>query len=142
MPSSPVTSSEARTNAPEVPPALRHSFILHFVADWLFAIPLFFFPEAFLSALGWARVDTVTARIVAAALVGIGTQSLLERHSPLARYENMLSLKCLWSATASLGLLWEVIAGAPAAVAAFLGIFVSFNVLWTYWLLRVRALLR
>ncbi len=126
----------------QVPPALRHSFVLHFVADWLFAIPLFFFPEAFLGALGWESVDTVTSRIVAAALVGIGTQSLLERHSPLERYENLLSLKCMWSATACAGLLWDVLLGAPVAVAGFLGIFICFNVLWTYWLLRVRKLLR
>jgi len=47
----------------------------------MFAVPLFLFPDAFLRALGWTVVDPMAARGVAAALVAIGTQSLLSRNS-------------------------------------------------------------
>ena len=77
----------------EVPRALRRWFIVHGVVDWVFAIPLFFFPEAFLRMLGWVVVDPMAARGVAAAPVGIGTQSLLSRGASIAVYREMLSLK-------------------------------------------------
>jgi len=125
-----------------VPAALRGWFVFHFVADWVFAVPLFFVPEQFLLALGWTSVDSVAARIVAAALFGIGTQSLLERNAGLERFESMLSLKVIWSATASAGLLWEAATDGPPMTWALAAIFLGFNTLWVYWLLRVRRLKR
>jgi hypothetical protein len=122
----------------DVPVALRRWFVFHFVADWLFALPLFFFPVPFLTALGWVAVDPVTARAVAAALVGIGTQSLLDRGAGRQIYLTMLSLKVIWSACASIGLLWSALSGGPPMVWGFLGTFVAFNTLWTYWLVRLR----
>lgn len=122
-----------------VPVALRRWFIVHFVADWLFAVPLFFFPEVFLGALGWQQVDPVTARATAAALVGIGTQSLLDRGAGIQVYQTMLSLKVLWSSTACVGLLWSALSGGPTMVWGFFAVFVGFNALWTYWLLRLKG---
>jgi hypothetical protein len=55
-----------------VPPSARTWFVIHFVADVLFAVPLFFFPETTLSLLGWTDVDPAATRLVAAALFGIG----------------------------------------------------------------------
>ena len=105
--------SNSTIDTTPVPPALRRWFVVHCVADWLFAVPLFFAPEAFLGALGWTVVDPATSRAVAAALVGIGTQSFLDRGAGVEVYRTMLSLKVLWSATACLGLAWTALGGGP-----------------------------
>ena len=123
----------------DVPPALRTWFVVHFVADWLFALPLFFAPRAFLGALGWAAVDPVSARLVAAALVGIGTESLLGRRQGVEGFRTMLNLKILWSATATVGLIWSCLEGAAPLTWAFVVIFAAFNVLWSTWRWRLRS---
>jgi hypothetical protein len=125
-----------------VPPALRAWFVFHFVADWAFAVPLFFFPVPFLGALGWPHPDPALARVVAAALVGIGTQSLRDRNGSLPAFKSLLELKMLWSATAALGLVWSAIAIGNPMVWGFAVVFVAFNALWTYWRVRVGRLLR
>lgn len=128
-----------RAGGAEVPIALRRWFVAHGVIDWFFAVPLFFFPEPFLGALGWAVVDPMATRGVAAALVGIGTQSLLSRRAGAAVYRHMLSLKILWSSTAVLGFAWSALAGGPRAGWAFAAIFAGFDGLWTYWRWRLRT---
>lgn len=121
----------------EVPSALRRWFVVHCVIDWLFAIPLLVIPEAFLGALGWPVVDPLAARGVAAALVGIGTQSLLSRNAGAAVYREMLSLKILWSSTATLGFAWTVLTAGPPVGWVFVVIFALFSGLWTYWRCRL-----
>ena len=64
----------------EIPRGLKLWFIVHFVADVAFAIPLFVLPRRFLTLLGWTAVDPITTRMVAAALLGIGIESLLSRN--------------------------------------------------------------
>jgi hypothetical protein len=95
----------------------------------MFAVPLFLFPDDFLRALGWTVVDPMAARGVAAALVGIGTQSLLSRNSTAPVYREMLSLKILWSFTATLGFAWTALSTGPRAGGIFVAIFALFNVL-------------
>ena len=87
-----------------VPRSLRFMFVVHFVADLVFAIPLFLFPGRFLTALGWTAVDPVASRIVAAALFGIGIQSLLSRNAGAAAFRELLGLKVIWSSTAAIGI--------------------------------------
>jgi hypothetical protein len=121
----------------EVPAALRRWFIFHFVADFLFAVPIFFAPEAFLGLLGWSTVDPFAARGVAAALFGIGAQSFLDRNAGIASFRTMLSLKIIWATFASAGFLWGCLTrGFPMAWVIF-GIFAGFDVLWIVWLRRL-----
>lgn len=123
----------------EVPVALRRWFVLHFVADWLFAVPLFFAPEAFLTLLGWPQVDQFAARGVAAALFGIGTQSLLDRNAGVESFRTMLSLKIIWATFCSVGFLWGCLTnGFPMAWAVF-AVFAGFDLVWIYWYRRLRA---
>lgn len=123
-----------------VPRALRTWFVIHFAADILFAVPLLFFPEAFLALFGWTTVDPVTTRLVGAALVGIGGESLLGRGAELSVYRTMLRLKILWSLAAVLGFILSIAHGAPWGTWLFLGIFASFSLLWMYWAGRLSAL--
>jgi uncharacterized membrane protein YqjE len=124
----------------EVPKILRTLFVVHFVADISFAVPLLVAPEFFLRMLGWTTVDPFAARLVAAALFGIGTESLLARNAPLASYLSMLSLKIIWSVMAIAGMGLTVIQYPrfrTAASAAFIAVFVVFNIVWSYWKIRL-----
>ena len=58
---------------------------------------------------GYPRVQASPRRAVAAALVGIGTQSYRDRNAGVEVYRTMLSLKVLWSATACIGLAWTAL---------------------------------
>lgn len=126
----------------EVPSALRGWFVVHFVADIVFALPLLIAPEPFLELFGWPAVDPIASRLVGAALVGIGVESLLGRGATLASFATMLRLKVLWSATAALGIGVTMLQGFTGVAWPFLLTFVAFNALWTYWFLRVRGMLR
>lgn len=121
-----------------VPASLRTWFVVHFVLDVLFAVPLFLAPTWFLSLLGWPAVDPIATRLVAAALFGIGIQSLLGRDDDAATFRALLNLKIIWSATATLGIVWSQLQGGPAMGWAFALIFGGFNLVW----LRYRLLLQ
>lgn len=121
-----------------VPKALRVWFVVHFVADILFAAPLIVAPVAFGQLLGFESIDPITARMVGAALVGIGTESLLGRNDGPESFHTMLRMKVLWSGTANIGLTVNLLSGAPIITGGLLAIFVAFCALWTYWLLRLR----
>jgi hypothetical protein len=116
-----------------VPIALRSWFVVHFVLDLAFAIPLFVAPEALLGALGWPAVDPISARMVAAALFGIGTESLLMRRVGAEAFRVMLRFKCLWSGAALVGLGWALARGAPVMVWGFFAIFAGFTLVWNYY---------
>ena len=129
---------------PTTPRALSVWFLIHFVADVAFALPLMVVPSWFLTLLGWRSVDPVSSRLVAAALFAIGIESLLMRRAPLDRFPAILSLKIIWSAAAIIGLAWSLIAGThgrPWSVWGFLAVFVAFHALWVYWRIRVRRML-
>jgi hypothetical protein len=125
----------------EIPRALRSWFVVHFVVDMLFAIPLMLAPEVFLGMLGWQQVDTFTARLVAAALFGIGIESWLGRNAGREAFIGMLNLKIIWSIAAVVGIglsLIEGKQGRPLAAWAVLVVFVAFNALWVYWRWRLQ----
>lgn len=86
-----------------VPNNLRNWFILHFWLDIVFAAPLFFAPDFTAKLLGWQVVDPYTARIAAAAVIGIA-----------------------WS-------LIEGAQGRPWGAWLILAIFVVFNIVWITW---------
>lgn len=120
-----------------VPGALRTWFVVHFIADVLFAVPLLVAPDAFLRLLGWTAVDPVSSRLVGAALVGIGVESLLGRNAGRDSFLTMLRLKILWSSTATAGLVASALQGGPPMTWLFVAIFASFCALWSYWRVRL-----
>ena len=120
-----------------VPPALRTWFAIHFAADLVFAIPLFVAPRAFLSLLGWAEVDPLATRMVAAALFGIGIQSLLGRKESAEAFRGMLNLKIIWSSTATIGILASIAQGSAPMAWGFAAIFAAFCGVWSYWRMQL-----
>jgi len=95
-----------------VPKALSIWFIIHFIIDISIAIPLFLFPERTLEFFGWDNIDIIMSRVVAAALFGIGIESLIGRNASLDGFRNMLNLKIIWSFAASAGITWSMLEGA------------------------------
>jgi hypothetical protein len=128
-------------NAGTVPKGLRTWFMIHFVVDMLFAIPLMIAPLATLTLFGWETIDPFTTRIVAAALFGIGIESWLGRDSGSETYLAMLNLKVIWSSAVIIGLLWSLMDGYQGELffpLLILAIFVAFNIVWVYWRRRLR----
>jgi hypothetical protein len=124
----------------EIPVSLRRWFVAHGLVDLLFALPLLVAPESFLRALGWQPVDPVTARLVGAALLGIGAQSLLGRNEGPEVYRAMLNLKLIWSAAAIAGLVVSVGNGAPDLAWLFLSLFIAFFGVWFHYRVRLKQI--
>ena len=64
-----------------VPKGLKFWFVVHFVLDVSFAIPLLLFPRETLQFFGWTQIDPLATRLVGAALMGIGVESFLGRNA-------------------------------------------------------------
>lgn len=122
----------------QVPSSLRVWFVIHFAVDMLFAIPLLFFPEVIMPLLGWKVVDPVMSRLVGAALLGIGGESLLGRNASREVFLAMLNLKILWASGAVLGITLGIAAGAPQLAWGFLAIFVAFLGVWVYYRFKIQ----
>ena len=116
-----------------VPPGLRNWFIVHFIADMLTGIPLLLVPEIIMPMLGWTNVDPIAARVVGAALMGIGLESWLGRNSSVEVYRAMLNLKVIWSSSAIFGIALGLFNGDAKAGWVFLLIFVVFWFVWVYY---------
>jgi hypothetical protein len=126
----------------EVPQALRTWFVVHFWADMLTAIPLFFAPVMVLELFGWTAVDPFATRIVAAALFGIGIESWIGRNATAEAFRAMLNLKVIWSGMVVIGLAWSLLdggAGQPVGAWIALGIFGAFHGVWLYWRMQLKG---
>lgn len=127
----------------EIPKALKGWFIVHFIADTIFAIPLFIAPVLLLNYLNWKSIDPLMARMVAAALFGIGIESLLCIKLGKDAFIAMLNLKIIWSFAAISGFtigLGKGLFGYTFVGIALLIIFGAFNILWIYWRLYFKKL--
>ena len=122
----------------EIPKCLSTWFVIHFIVDMLFAIPLLFFPEVSLPIFGWKVVDPITSRLVGAALLGIGGESFLGRKASRETFLAMLNLKIIWAAGAIFGLGLSIYQNGPTVVWALLAIFIMFFLIWVYYRLRLK----
>ena len=122
-----------------VPHLLRIWFFLHFITDYVFAIPLFLFPAQTLGLLGWSTVDPLATRLVAAALFAIGGISLLARSAEREVYRHLLMLKIIWSSAALLALLHALLTGsASPAIVLAAALFAFFAAVWIYYYAKLR----
>ncbi len=119
---------------PVIPFSLKRWFKIHFLIDILFAIPLIIAPNWILGLFGFTVIVPVLARLVGAALLGIGITSLFTKTKE--QFEIMLTLKIIWSATAIIGLLWSIAEGAPSTLWAAAVMFTLFLGVWVYYYCR------
>ena len=122
-----------------VPNGLRTWFVIHFVADVLFAIPLMFFPQATLGLFGWTTYDPIMTRLVGAALMGIGVESLLGRNASAETFRAMLNLKIIWASSALFAIGAGIFEGASPTAWLFLGIFEIFWFVWVYYRIKLQS---
>ena len=121
-----------------VPKGLRLWFVVHFIVDVIFAIPLFLSPKETLQFFGWTQIDPLATRLVGAALMGIGIESLLGRNASVDAFRAMLNLKIIWSLSAVFGITLSMIQGGPPPFGwAVLAIFGSFSILWISYRFRL-----
>ncbi|MGL1936043.1 MAG: hypothetical protein OCD01_13530 [Fibrobacterales bacterium] len=117
-----------------VPQSLKRWFLVHFIADFIFALPLMFAPVFTMQLFGWSEINELTVRLTGAALIGIGGQSLLSRDDTKEAFISLLSMKLIWSSAAILGIVLTIFSGnQPPIIWGFLVTFVSFNFLWGYY---------
>ena len=123
----------------QVPQSLKIWFIIHFFADIIFAVPLILFPIPFLAFLGFTTIDPLASRLVGAALVGIGTTSLIAKDKGVESCNTLLTLKLMWSSTAAFGILLSIMFNqAPMSAWVFFVIFTLFFFLWLYYQRRLK----
>lgn len=116
----------------ELPPSLRTWFVIHFALDYIVGIPLLLFPNWALGLFGFQE-SVLTARLVGAALLGIGGVSLVAHKKDKKVYSTLLSLKLIWSGAAIVGILLSILEGTPKVAWVFLAVFVFFFLLWGYY---------
>ena len=116
----------------KVPNSLRIWFIIHFIADIIFGIPLLLAPYWFLNLLGY-QAEPLTARLVGAALIGIGGTSFLIKDKNLEQFNALLTLKIVWSLSAILGIILTLTEQTSKFTWIILIIFVMFSSTWIYY---------
>jgi thiol:disulfide interchange protein len=122
-----------------VPRSLRFWFVIHFVVDFIFAIPLLVAPVWLLTLFGFESPDPFTARLVGAALLGIGGESLLGWEGSAEAFRAMLNLKIIWSLAAISGIILTLLFnGGPFMAYLVLLIFAGFSGLWMYYRFLLR----
>lgn len=122
-----------------IPNGLRTWFVIHFAADVLFGLPLLLFPQVLLSLIGWRTYDPIMSRLVGAALMGIGIESLLGRNADAHTYRAMLNLKVIWASSALIAIGIGLAEGVAPIAWLFLGIFFIFWCVWVYYRLVLRT---
>jgi cation transport ATPase len=119
----------------KIPKSLKIWFLIHFIVDFIFAIPLILFPSWILGLFG-LEAELIFTRLVGAALLGIGGTSFLMRNKSKESYNTMLNLKLIWSVSAILALILSIFTGAPKTIYIILGIFIIFSAIWIYYKIK------
>jgi hypothetical protein len=79
------------------------------------------------------------SRLVGAALMGIGIESLLGRNADADTFRAMLNLKVIWASSALFAIGAGIAEGAPPMAWAFLGIFAVFWAVWVYYRVKLAS---
>ena len=138
----PEPAARATFDATAIPWSLRTWFRVHCAVDLAAAIPLLLFPGRSLGLLGWTTVDPVATRLCGAALLAIGSASVMVDRYGVAGYRALLGLKVVWSVAAIFALFVGIAEGAPPAAWAFLSIFIAFSGVWMSYAIRLRQMER
>tara|TARA_Y100000310_G_C20154837_1_gene566414 strand:- start:197 stop:577 length:381 start_codon:yes stop_codon:yes gene_type:complete len=123
----------------KVPPSLQKWFIAHFIVDMIFGIPLLFFPFWTLNLFGITITTSVTARLVGAALIGIGGASFFAKEKSIESFDILLTLKILWSSAAIVGLLISIFIGEARILLTIVFVFALFWCVWIYYKRRLKS---
>lgn len=113
----------------KVQKSLRRWFIIHFITDFIFGMPLLFTPNYFLSFFGY-QIEPLTTRLVGAALIGMGWKSFLIRNNSLEQFQALPTLKIIWSLSAIVGIILTLTEHILKFTYIILLIFALFSTIW------------
>lgn len=108
---------------------VRTAFVLHFLVDWMVAVPLFFVPMWSMELFG-VEGDLILARMVAAALFAIGTVSLMAHKRGQESYRSLLELKLIWSGLVIVSLTVALLEMYTIGLMVALIVFSAFAIAW------------
>jgi hypothetical protein len=117
----------------KIPNSVRVWFLIHFLVDIFFAVPLIFAPIWFMSVFGLEVTETLSIRLVGAALAGIGGVSFWSHGADFSAFQSLLRLKILWSLSALLAIGLYIFNGGHGVAWLFFTIFLLFSVIWNYY---------
>lgn len=120
--------------------ALRTWFVIHFIVDMIFGIPLLFAPEWVLGLFGISIISTLTARLVGASLIAIGGMSFVARDESEDVYRTLLNFKVFWSVGAMVAILLYIFEGGNPSTWVIFAVFLIFNVVWTCYRIKLNRL--
>ncbi len=116
-----------------VPKSLVVWSTIHFIVDILFGVPLVFAPHLFLGMFGMSILARLPARILGAALIGIGTTSLLICKKEKESFDTLLTLKIIWSIAAIIGIIITLFEQGFLFAWILLFVFTFFSIVWIYY---------
>ena len=120
----------------KVPKSLQNWFLIHFIVDLLFGLPLFFAPTYFLNLFG-LQAEPYTARLLGAAVIGIGTTTYFMTKN-IKSFKFALERKIAWSLSAILAILITLFEGGSKVGLIILAIFAIFSVTWIYYWRKIK----
>ncbi len=124
----------------EVPQSLRIWFVIHYLVDMVFAIPLIFFTAKLLTSLSFGTENLILARLVGAALIGIWGTSFIMYKKSIEAYRTMLTLKLVWSGSAILAITISLLEAQLGILWLSLLIFIVFFSIWAYYLFKLKGI--
>ena len=135
-----IKSFSKHNNMKKVSTALRTWFVIHFIVDMIFGIPLLFAPEWVLGLFGISIISTLTARLVGASLIAIGGMSFVARDESEDVYRTLLNFKVFWSVGAMVAILLYIFEGGNPSTWVIFAVFLIFNVVWTCYRIKLNRL--
>ena len=122
-----------------VPKSLKIWFVVHFFLDITFGLPLLLIPSVSAELIGLEITQTLPLRLVGAALIGIGSTSLIKKEGSLDSYRSLLVLKIIWSLSAIIAISLSFFETQLLVFLPILFIFVVFNIVWFYYHFKLTA---
>jgi hypothetical protein len=90
--------------------ALKFTFLIHAFVSLVLGLPLLLAPGRFLILLGWIHIDTMTSRVLGAALLALAWSSWRGwQAQEKAQVSILLELEVTFTVLAALGLLRELV---------------------------------
>ncbi len=119
-----------------VPRSLRIWFVIHFLIDAITATPIFIWPAMF-NRYTSLSIDPVAVRLLASAMLAIGTTSLITLRRGIESYRTFLILKIIWSSLAIIGLLLNLSILSSGGYNVLIT-FIILDIAWIYYFIIIR----
>ena len=117
---------------------LKLTFLVHAFVAFVLGAPLLLAPGRVLALLGWLNIDTMTSRVLGAALLALAWSSWrLWKADTQAHYRRVLEIEAIFTVLGAIGLLRElVVDGFPPIYWLMFALLAIFAAAWNYFLFK------